>query len=172
MNNASTIISRFQITLDNTSLDRILTDRLQVSDPTFAQANQLVAQVMSATTSTLRFPTHSNTSLASIVSNLTPNNLCRFISPAYEPMAVINQGVPRTNKTTVAGVLRRLVLPHNWMTDAGTGGKYVSLVHLLQGEVKLYDVHNAIHRFNSRNMIDWIPGPYSFYSVMFRTILY
>lgn len=48
------------VVLDNTALNRIAVERLHLSNPTFAQTNSLVSTVMSASTTTLRYPGYMN----------------------------------------------------------------------------------------------------------------
>jgi hypothetical protein len=44
------------VVLDNTALNRIATERLHISNPSFSQVNSLAATVMAASTATLRYP--------------------------------------------------------------------------------------------------------------------
>ena len=44
------------VVLDNTALNRIAVERLNLDTPTFAQTNTLVSTVMAASTTTLRYP--------------------------------------------------------------------------------------------------------------------
>jgi tubulin gamma len=44
------------VVLDNTALNRIAVERMRVENPSIDQVNQLVSTVMSASTSTLRYP--------------------------------------------------------------------------------------------------------------------
>lgn len=43
------------VVLDNTALNRIATDRLHISNPSFTQINTLVSTIMSVSTATLRY---------------------------------------------------------------------------------------------------------------------
>ena len=43
------------VVLDNTALNRIATDRLHISNPSFSQINELVSTIMSVSTTTLRY---------------------------------------------------------------------------------------------------------------------
>lgn len=44
------------VVLDNTALNRIAVERLQVANPSFSETNSLVSTVMAASTATLRYP--------------------------------------------------------------------------------------------------------------------
>lgn len=43
------------VVLDNTALNRIASDRLHITNPTFSQINSLVSNIMSVSTATLRY---------------------------------------------------------------------------------------------------------------------
>lgn len=75
------------VVLDNAALARIATDRLHISTPTFEQTNQLVSTVMSASTTTLRYPGYMNNDLVGIVSSLIPTPRCHFLTTAYTPFS-------------------------------------------------------------------------------------
>lgn len=81
-NNADSVV-----VLDNAALSRIATDRLHIQQPTFEQTNQLVSTVMSASTSTLRYPGYMNNDLVSIVASLIPTPRCHFLTTAYTPFS-------------------------------------------------------------------------------------
>ena len=51
------------VVIDNAALTRMATDRLKLSQPTFAQTNSIVSTIMSATTTTLRYPGYMNNDL-------------------------------------------------------------------------------------------------------------
>jgi len=44
------------VVIDNCALTRMVTDRLKLKDPTVAQMNSIVSTIMSASTTTLRYP--------------------------------------------------------------------------------------------------------------------
>ena len=48
--------------------------------------NKLIASVMSASTSTLRFPSYMNNSMTSILANLIPIPKCHFLMTSYTPL--------------------------------------------------------------------------------------
>ena len=59
-----------KVVLDNTALNKIAVDRLKISNPSVAQINSLVSTVMSASTSTLRFPSYMNNDLVGILGTI------------------------------------------------------------------------------------------------------
>ena len=58
------------VVLDNTALNRIATDRLHITNPSFSQINELVSTIMSVSTTTLRYPSYMNNDLIGNALNL------------------------------------------------------------------------------------------------------
>jgi tubulin gamma len=79
------------VVLDNTALNRIAVDRLHIPNPTFAQTNSLVSTVMSASTTTLRYPGYMNNDLVGLVASLIPTPRCHFLMTGYTPLTVERQ---------------------------------------------------------------------------------
>ncbi|KAJ1414689.1 Tubulin/FtsZ, GTPase domain [Sesbania bispinosa] len=126
------------VVLDNTALNRIAVERLHLSNPTFAQTNSLVSTVMSASTTTLRYPGYMNNDLANVI-----------------------------RKTTVLDVMRRLLQAKNIMvssyarTKDASQAKYISILNIIQGEVDPTQVHESLQRIRERklvNFIEWGPA--------------
>lgn len=67
------------IVLDNTKLNTIATERLNIKNPSVSQLNSLVATVMSASTTTLRYPGYMNNDLVGLVASLIPTPRCHFL---------------------------------------------------------------------------------------------
>lgn len=73
------------IVIDNAALNRIATEKLRVSNPTFAQTNQLVSSVMAAMTSPIRFPSYTHNDMRSIISSVVPFENLHFLVASYTP---------------------------------------------------------------------------------------
>lgn len=132
-----------QVVLDNGALTRIAADRLHVQSPSFAQTNQLVSTVMSASTTTLRYPGYMHNDLVGIIASLIPTPRCHFLMTSYTPFTsdVIDQG-KTVRKTTVLDVMRRLLQPKNRMVSTNMTKKscYISILNIIQGEADPTDV--------------------------------
>ena len=76
------------VVLDNTALNRIAVDRLKIPVPTVSQTNSLVATVMAASTTTLRYPGYMNNDLVGILAGLVPTPRCHFLMTGYTPLSV------------------------------------------------------------------------------------
>lgn len=79
------------VVLDNTALNRIAVERLHLSNPSFAQTNSLVSTVMSASTTTLRYPGYMNNDLVGLLASLIPTPRCHFLMTGYTPLTVERQ---------------------------------------------------------------------------------
>ncbi|KAI9717628.1 MAG: hypothetical protein M1812_004573 [Candelaria pacifica] len=155
------------VVLDNGALSRIAADRLHVQEPSFNQTNQLVSTVMSASTTTLRYPGYMHNDLVGIVASLIPTPRCHFLMTAYTPFTSDNVGQAKTvRKTTVLEVMRRLLQPKSRMvwTDPSKSKNscYISILNIIQGEADPTDVHKSLLRIRERRLATFIPwGPAS-----------
>ncbi|KAI1315625.1 gamma-tubulin [Mortierella claussenii] len=153
------------VVLDNAALTRIACDRLHIENPTFAQTNQLVSTVMSASTTTLRYPGYMNNDLVGMIASLIPTPKCHFLQTSYTPFT--SDGIDHTKsvrKTTVLDVMRRLLQPKNRMVSTTPSKKscYVSVLNIIQGEADPTDVHKSLLRIRERRLASFIPwGPAS-----------
>lgn len=74
------------VVLDNTALNRIATDRLHISTPTFTQINKLVSTIMSVSTTTLRYPSFMNNDMIGLIAPLIPTPRLHFLMTGYTPL--------------------------------------------------------------------------------------
>ncbi|KAF2669886.1 tubulin-domain-containing protein [Microthyrium microscopicum] len=153
------------VVLDNGALSRIAADRLHVQEPSFQQTNQLVSTVMSASTTTLRYPGYMHNDLVGIVASLIPTPRCHFLMTSYTPFTGDNVEQAKTvRKTTVLDVMRRLLQPKNRMvsTNPSRTSCYISILNIIQGEADPTDVHKSLLRIRERQLATFIPwGPAS-----------
>lgn len=79
-----------------------------MQNPTVSQLNSLVSTVMSASTTTLRYPGYMNNDLIGLVASLIPTPRCHFLMTGYTPI-VLAESAPSSavRKTTVLDVMRR-----------------------------------------------------------------
>ncbi|CDQ85127.1 unnamed protein product [Oncorhynchus mykiss] len=154
-----------QVVLDNTALNRIATDRLHIQNPSFSQINQLVSTIMSASTTTLRYPGYMNNDLIGLIASLIPTPRLHFLMTGYTPLTT-DQSVASVRKTTVLDVMRRLLQPKNVMVSTGrdrqTNHCYIAILNIIQGEVDPTQVHKSLQRIRERKLASFIPwGPAS-----------
>ena len=156
-----------KVVLDNGALSRIAADRMHVQEPSFQQTNQLViskinfrtpavdalqvSTVMSASTTTLRYPGYMHNDLVSIVASLIPTPRCHFLMTSYTPFTSQNvEQAKMVRKTTVLDVMRRLLQPKNRMvfTQPSNSSCYVSILNIIQGEADPTEVW-SVHQLSS-----------------------
>ncbi|KAI7101287.1 Tubulin gamma, partial [Hortaea werneckii] len=164
------------VVLDNGALARIAADTLHVQEPSFQQTNQLVSTVMSASTTTLRYPGYMHNDLVGIVASLIPTPRCHFLQTSYTPFTGDNVDAAKTvRKTTVLDVMRRLLQPKNQMvsTKPGKNSCYISILNIIMGEADPTDVHKSLLRIRERQLASFIPwGPASIQVALTRTSPY
>ncbi|KAG2009186.1 hypothetical protein GB937_007963 [Aspergillus fischeri] len=153
------------VVLDNGALSRIVADRLHVQEPSFQQTNQLVSTVMSASTTTLRYPGYMHNDLVGIIASLIPTPRSHFLITSYTPFTGDNVDQAKTvRKTTVLDVMRRLLQPKNRMVSINPSKSscYMSILNIIQGEADPTDVHKSLLRIRERRLASFIPwGPAS-----------
>lgn len=169
------------VVLDNTALNRIAVDRLRIENPTVDQLNSLVATIMAASTTTLRYPGYMNNDLIGLLASLIPTPRCHFLMTGYTPFSLTDatgqsDSATRIRKTTVLDVMRRLTQPKNIMVSANTrsSGCYISLLNIVQGnDIDPTQIHKALQRIRERQLINFIPwGPASVQVALARTSPY
>ena len=165
------------VVLDNTALNRIAVERLRLTNPSVDQVNSLVATIMAASTTTLRYPGYMNNDLIGLIASLIPTPRCHFLMSGYTPLIMHHHhhnihndhqpavsAAPHVRKTTVLDVMRRLIQSKNIMVSANTKvGCYISILNIIQGDViDPTQVHKALQRIRERQLVNFIPwGPAS-----------
>ncbi|KAI3730075.1 hypothetical protein L6452_18751 [Arctium lappa] len=157
------------VVLDNTALNRIAVERLHIQNPTVSETNSLVSTVMSASTTTLRYPGYMNNDLVGLLASLIPTPRCHFLMTGYTPLTVDRQA-NMIRKTTVLDVMRRLLQARttknimvscNARSKQANLAKYISILNIIQGEVDPTKVHESLQRIRERklvNFIEWGPA--------------
>ncbi|KAK2194457.1 bifunctional Gamma tubulin/Tubulin-FtsZ [Babesia duncani] len=160
------------VVIDNAALHGIMINKLKVPNPTLAETNSLVCNdifaciqvstVMSAATSTLRFPGPINNDMLSIVASLVAIPRCHFLVTSYTPLS-IDRHASAVQKTSVVDVMRRLFQPLNIMvSESMRDGLYISALNVLRGQqVDLQEIYKGIRRIRERglaNFIKWNPA--------------
>lgn len=120
------------VVIDNAALTRMVTDHLKLKDPTVTQMNSIVSTIMSASTTTLRYPGYMNNDLMGLVASLIPTPRCHFLMTGYTPLAVDTGMNSAVRKTTVLDVMRRLLQPKNILINPSVKkGSYISILNII-----------------------------------------
>lgn len=153
------------VVLDNNALSKIAADRLHVQEPSFQQTNQLVSTVMSASTTTLRYPGYMHNDLVGLIASLIPTPRCHYLMTSYTPFTSSTIDSAKTvRKTTVLEVMRRLLQPKNRMVSTTPSKKscYIGILNIIAGDADPTDVHKSLLRIRERRLATFIPwGPAS-----------
>jgi tubulin gamma len=162
------------IVLDNAALNRIATERLRITNPSVDHLNTLVATIMAASTTTLRYPGSMHNDWSALLASLIPTPRCHFLMTGYTPLVLSDNAREMVRKTTVLDVMRRLTQPANLMVsatgptkgssnaaDPSTAGCYLSCLHILQGaNIDPVSIHRALQRIRERQLVTFLPwGP-------------
>lgn len=151
------------VVIDNMALTRMATDRLKLSQPTFTQTNTIVSTIMSASTTTLRYPGYMNNDLMGLIASLIPTPRCHFLMTGYTPLILDQTEQTNVRKTTVLDVMRRLLQTKNILVSTPVKkGAYISILNIIQGEVDPTQVHKSLQRIRERKLASFTPwGPAS-----------
>lgn len=147
------------VVFDNTALNNIATERIKLVKPTVEQTNSFIATVMSASTSTLRYPGYMNNDLISLIAPLVPTPRCHFLMTGYTPITIDNK-ISLIRKTSVLDVMTRLLKEKNIMVSGGNKkGAYISILNIIQGDVDPTQIHDALSRIRDKpKFIPWGPA--------------
>lgn len=107
-----------------------------------------VSTVMSASTTTLRYPSYNHNDLISIIAALIPTPRCHFLMTSYTPFTGDNIEQAKTvRRTTVLDVMRRLLQPKNRMvsTTSSRSSCYIGILNIIQGEADQSEVNSSPH---------------------------
>mmetsp|Transcript_32516 Transcript_32516/g.36371 ORF Transcript_32516/g.36371 Transcript_32516/m.36371 type:complete len:578 (-) Transcript_32516:311-2044(-) len=90
------------VVLDNAALNRIAVDRLRIDNPSVDHVNSLVATIMAASTTTLRYPGYMNNDWIGLLASLIPTPRCHFLMTGYTPLVLSNNNSNNSTATTGA----------------------------------------------------------------------
>jgi tubulin gamma len=142
------------VVIDNCALTEMVTSRLKLKDPSVAQMNSIVSTIMSASTTTLRYPGYMNNDLMGLMASLIPTPRCHFLMTGYTPLS-LESGQNSIRKTTVLDVMRRLLLQKNILVRQNASikeGAFISILNIIQGDVDPTQVHKSLQRIRERKL--------------------
>ena len=151
------------VVLDNTSLNSIVAEQATAGSIPINRINALVSNVMSVSTSTLRYPGYVNSDFVSMMSSLVPSPRLHFLLTSFTPLVESTLQQSSVRKTSVYDVQRRLLQNKNFMASISTRrGVYLSALHIIQGEIDPSEVHSSLQRIHEQDLAHFIPwGPNS-----------
>merc|ERR1712112_798313 len=145
--------------VDNDAVFNICKSKLDVDNASYRELNQLIAQVVSSVTASLRFEGKLNVDLNEFQTNLVPYPRIHFPLASYAP--IISASKADHEKHSVAELTNALFEPTNQMVVCDPRhGKYMACCVLYRGDVAPQDVNKVIANLKTKRTIqfvDWVP---------------
>lgn len=142
---------------DNSALGKICKSALQIERPSYQNLNRLIAQVISATTMSIRFGGALNVDLNDLQVNLVPYPRIHFLLSSLAPIQA--NEVAFHDGYSTDDITRALFEPNNKFLTCNTqSGKYMSVCVMYRGDVHAKDISTAITNIKSKvQFVDWCP---------------
>ncbi|KAL7722849.1 Tubulin alpha chain [Entamoeba marina] len=146
--------------MDNESTYNVCKRHLNIHSPSYLHLNQLIAQVMSSITASLRFEGTLNVDLNEFPTNLVPFPRDHFAMMSYAPVVTAEKAARQV--LSVQELTTALFDPNSLMiqVDDLNKGKYMTCCMMYRGDVSSRDVNlsiNNIRRVNNIPFVDWCP---------------
>jgi len=147
------------IILDNEAVYDICQKGLNITGPSYKNLNQLIAQVISSLTASLRFDGALNVDITEFQTNLVPYPRIHFMLSSYAP--IISAEKAYHEKLSVQELTTACFEPVNMMAKCDPRhGKYMACCLMYRGDVVPKDVNAAVANIKTKRTIqfvDWCP---------------
>ncbi|GMF00671.1 unnamed protein product [[Candida] boidinii] len=145
--------------VDNEAIYDMCRKNLGIARPSFSNLNNLIAQVVSSVTASLRFDGSLNVDLNEFQTNLVPYPRIHFPLVSYSPIVSKSRVTHEAN--SVNEITAACFEPGNQMVKCDPRqGKYMATCLLYRGDVVNRDVQNAVATIKSKKtvqLVDWCP---------------
>lgn len=145
--------------VDNEAIYDMCKKNLGIPRPDYKNLNNLVAQVVSSVTASLRFDGSLNVDLNEFQTNLVPYPRIHFPLVSYSPITAKSRANHESN--TVMEMTNACFEPGSQMVKCDPRlGKYMSSCLLYRGDVINREVQTAVASIKSRStvqLVDWCP---------------
>uniref|UniRef100_A0A0K0DVQ6 Tubulin alpha chain n=1 Tax=Strongyloides stercoralis TaxID=6248 RepID=A0A0K0DVQ6_STRER len=145
--------------IENQAIYDICDNKLDITLPTFTDLNNLIAQLASSITTSMRFGGSLHANLNDLQTNLVPFPRIHFpiasISPIVSKEKMIHESM------SVNEITNMCFQKNSQMVQVDLkNGKYMSVCLLYRGDVTPKDVNEAINKLKSKKLlefVDWCP---------------
>jgi len=151
--------ARICVSLDNEAIYDICHKNLEIKKPTYGNLNQVIAQVISSLTASLRFCGDLNVDLAEFGTNLVPFPRIHFMISSIAPLISVQKAMHEA--LSVFEITSEAFAPSNMMIKCDPrAGKYMACCLMYRGDTNSQDVNKCLHSIRmKRNIqfVDWSP---------------
>ncbi|CEP64541.1 tubulin alpha chain LALA0_S12e01244g [Lachancea lanzarotensis] len=145
--------------VDNEAIYEMCKKNLDISRPSLSNLNNLIAQVVSSVTASLRFDGSLNVDLNEFQTNLVPYPRIHFPLVSYAP--ILSKSKAHHESNAVSEITNACFEPGNQMVKCDPrSGKYMATCLLYRGDVVTRDVQNAVAQVKNKRtvqLVDWCP---------------
>ncbi|KAK9766262.1 Tubulin beta chain (Beta tubulin) [Basidiobolus ranarum] len=146
--------------IDNEALYDICFRTLKLTNPTYGDLNHLVSNVMSGTTTSLRFPGQLNGDLRKLAVNMVPFPRLHFFMVGFAPLTA--RGSQGFQALTVPELTQQMFDAKNMMAASDPRhGRYLTVAAMFRGRMSTKEVENQminVQNKNSSYFVEWIPN--------------
>jgi tubulin beta len=145
--------------IDNEALYDIAFRTLKLSSPSYGDLNNLVSQVMSGITCSLRFPGQLNSDLRKMAVNLIPFPRLHFFLIGFAPLSSPESKSYRMD--TIPELVTQMFDDKNMMAACDPRqGRYLTAAAMFRGKCSMKEVEDQMMSIMSKNssyFVEWIP---------------
>jgi tubulin beta len=144
--------------IDNEKLYQITQNNLKIEKPSYDILNYLVAQSMSGTTCSLRFPGQLNSDLRKLAVNLIPFPRLHFFCCGYAP--ILNKNSEIYENHDLRNLTQSMCDPKNlFCAMNGVGGKFMTAATIFRGKnISSHEVDDVMNGITNCDFVEWIPN--------------
>ncbi|KAG1461624.1 hypothetical protein G6F56_005686 [Rhizopus delemar] len=146
--------------IDNEALYDICFRTLKLPNPSYPELNQLVSNVMSGISTSLRFPGQLNSDLRKLCVNMVPFPRLHFFMVGFAPLTAF--GSQQYRSLSVPELTAQMFDARNMMAASDPRhGRYLTAGAIFRGRLSTKEVENqmlAVQQKNSSYFVEWIPN--------------
>ncbi len=147
--------------IDNEALNKICLNSLKIQQPNFEDYNNLISNVMSGVTTSLRFPGQLNGDLRKMAVNLVPFPRLHFFAVGLAPL--VSENSQAFYSLSVPELTAQLFSATSCMADINPfNGRFLTISTMFRGtKLSMKEVEDSIYRARDKYspyFVDWIPN--------------